>query len=71
MRLLARERLENIDGRLCSPGAAIRSPENEAGLRMARDHVQDLARLLRSEFGTRLQETPGMGERHVDRPNRL
>ena len=71
IRLLARERLENLDGRLRPPGTAIRGPEDEAGLRMAGKDVQDLARLLRGEFRILLEKTPRMGERDVDRPNRL
>ena len=69
--LLLCERFENFEGPLRPAGAAVRGTEYEASLRLAGEYAENLVRLFRGEFGTRLEQSLRMGERDVDTPNPL
>ena len=68
-RLLHCERLEYLKRSEGAPGAAVRSAQDEAGLRKTGIHAQDLPRLFHGELGFFLEEPLRVRERDLDAGN--
>jgi hypothetical protein len=71
MRLLARERLEYLERRAGLTADAVGGPENQARMRMARNGLEDLTRLLRGKRSIPLQQSGSMPQRNIQCPNGL
>ncbi len=70
-RLLARERLEDAQRSPRLSGVPMSGSQNQAGIGMPGDGLQDLVRLLYSEPGVPLQQSCSMPQRNIHCPNGL
>jgi hypothetical protein len=70
-RLLASQRLEDLE-RQASPAAdPMSGSENQARMRMTRNGLEDLTRLLGGKRGIPLQQSGCMPQRNIQCPNGL
>src|SRR5258708_657125 len=70
-RLLACERLEYLERRASPAADAVGGPENQARMRMTRNGLEDLTRLLRGKRSIPLQQSGGMPQRNIQCSNGL
>jgi hypothetical protein len=70
-RLLPGQRLEYVERQLSFAGDAMRSAENQTRMRMARNRLEDFARLLGGKRSIPLQQSGGMPQRNLHCPNGL
>src|ERR1700731_4140449 len=70
-RLLAGERLEYLERRASLTADAVGGPENQARMRMTRNGLEDLTRLLGGKRGIPLQQSGSMPQRNIQCPNGL
>jgi hypothetical protein len=71
MRLLAGQRLEYLERQLSLAGDATGGPENQARMRMARNRLEDLTRLLGGKRSIPLQQSGSMPQRNIQCSNGL
>src|SRR6267378_2439355 len=70
-RLLPCEWLEQCERRLQLTGEAMRRTEDEACPRVARKRPENLTGLLRGQRRALPEQSPGVGEGNINRPNRF
>ena len=70
-RLLPDQRLEYVERQLSFAGDAMRGSENQTRMRMARNRLEDFARLLGGKRSIPLQQSGGMPQRNLHCPNGL
>src|SRR5258708_15779071 len=71
MRLLTRKRLEYLERRVSLAADAMGGPENQARMRMTRNGLEDLTRLLGGKRSIPLQQSGSMPQRNIQCPNGL
>ncbi len=69
--MFAGQGLEYLERRLSPAGDAASGPENQTRMRMSRNSLEDLTRLLGGKRSIPLQQSGGMPQRNIQCPNGL